>query len=200
MPFWTDWTTGRFPGALDWYTLLVGGLALLALASHGARYLALRTEGPLQRRARRAASWLQLAVAGLTGMALSATALVRPASLDGFRRGPWGAVFFGLAVSGWIAARFAARFERDGLAFLGSCAYLTGMFASAAVGLYPFLLPASGDAGLGLTIGGSASGSHALSVALGWWCVGTVLAVCYFIVLFRTFRGKVTVADGPYGT
>ncbi len=200
VPFWTDWTTGRSPGALDWYTLLVGALALLALASHGARYLALRTEGPMQLRARRAAGWLQLAVAVLTGAALSATAWVRPASLDGFRRGPWGAIFIAVAVSGWIAARFAARLERDGLAFLGSCAYLAGMFASAAVGLFPFLLPASGDAALGLTIEGSASGAHALSVALGWCSFGTVLAVGYFVLLFRTFRGKVTAPDGPYGT
>jgi cytochrome d ubiquinol oxidase subunit II len=200
VPFWTDLRTGGSPGAIDWYTLLVGTLALAALSAHGARYLALRTEGQLQLRSRRTASWLEVTVAALTALALPATAWVRPASLDGFRWGPWGTILFALACAGWLGAQVAGRLQRDLAAFVGSCAFLAGMFASAAVGLYPFLLPASGDARLGLTIQGAAAGPYALSVALGWWCFGTVLVVGYFAIVFRTFRGKVTAADAPYGT
>jgi cytochrome d ubiquinol oxidase subunit II len=131
-------------------------------------------------------------VALLTALALPASAWVRPASLDGFHRGPWGALFAGVAALGWLGSQLTWRRAHDGLAFVGSCAYLAGMFASAAVGLYPYLLPASGNPALGLTIEGAASGPYALSAALGWWSFGAVLAIAYFAVLFRAFRGKVT--------
>ena len=44
--------TGPHPGILDWYTVTGGVLALVALALHGALYLALKTEGELEQRAR----------------------------------------------------------------------------------------------------------------------------------------------------
>src|ERR1700693_2839350 len=45
LPLWTNWRTGAHPGILDWYTVIGGLLAVLALAMHGSLYLALKTEG-----------------------------------------------------------------------------------------------------------------------------------------------------------
>jgi cytochrome d ubiquinol oxidase subunit II len=42
------------PGILDWYTILIGVLALAALTMHGAAYLVIKTEGTVNTRARRA--------------------------------------------------------------------------------------------------------------------------------------------------
>lgn len=39
LPLWTDWRTGPHPGILDWYTVIGGVLALIALALHRALYL-----------------------------------------------------------------------------------------------------------------------------------------------------------------
>src|ERR1700727_3951358 len=39
LPLWTDWRTGPNPGILDWYTIIGGVMALLALSLHGALYL-----------------------------------------------------------------------------------------------------------------------------------------------------------------
>ena len=52
LPLWTNWKPGPHPGILDWYTVTGGVLALVALAVHGALYLALKTEGELEQRAR----------------------------------------------------------------------------------------------------------------------------------------------------
>src|SRR5689334_11344258 len=52
-PLWTDWRVGPEPGILDWYTVLGGATALVALAVHGATWLTLKTSGPLNARARR---------------------------------------------------------------------------------------------------------------------------------------------------
>src|SRR6266487_6448388 len=58
---WTDFNPfSANPGILDWYTILTGLLAFAALLTHGANYIAVKTEGTLNERARRIsrAGWL----------------------------------------------------------------------------------------------------------------------------------------------
>ena len=62
-PLWTNWRVGAQNGILDWYTVLCGVVALVTLVIHGSLYLATKTEGELNQRARKVASWL-LAGAG----------------------------------------------------------------------------------------------------------------------------------------
>ncbi|HVY61220.1 MAG TPA: cytochrome d ubiquinol oxidase subunit II, partial [Planctomycetota bacterium] len=77
-PLWTDLSPVRGSGILDAYTVPCGVAAVVALAMHGAFWLALRTEGDLGDRARRLAqrlSWGTLAaLVGLT----AETAWVQP--------------------------------------------------------------------------------------------------------------------------
>ena len=47
---WTDFQVGPHPGILDWYTVVIGLLAVAALTVHGANYVALKTEGDLRAR------------------------------------------------------------------------------------------------------------------------------------------------------
>jgi cytochrome d ubiquinol oxidase subunit II len=42
------------------------------------------------------------------------------------------------------------------------------------------------------------SGPHTLHVGLIWWSVGMLLAIGYFIFVYRMFRGKVSLDDGGY--
>jgi cytochrome d ubiquinol oxidase subunit II len=65
------------------------------------------------------------------------------------------------------------------------------MLAGAAAALYPTVLPASGDPSRSLTIFNAAAGRHALSVGLWWWTGGILLAVGYFVLVYRMSRGKV---------
>src|SRR6266567_5850957 len=51
LPLWTNFRAGDNPGILDCYTVLSGLLALVALSLHGALYLALKTQGPIEERA-----------------------------------------------------------------------------------------------------------------------------------------------------
>ena len=51
-PLWTDWRVGKDTGILDSYTVPGGILALLALMLHGCNYIALKTSGDLQLRAK----------------------------------------------------------------------------------------------------------------------------------------------------
>src|SRR5260370_17731083 len=49
-PLWTNFRTGADTGILDWYTCGAAILALVALIVHGALYVALKTEGPVNQK------------------------------------------------------------------------------------------------------------------------------------------------------
>src|SRR6201996_9647730 len=48
LPLWTNWRVGPQPGILDWYTVIGGVVALVALAEHGALWLTLKAAGDLE--------------------------------------------------------------------------------------------------------------------------------------------------------
>jgi cytochrome d ubiquinol oxidase subunit II len=72
------------------------------------------------------------------------------------------------------------------------------MLIGAAVGLYPRLLPATTGSSNDITIENALSGPHTLHVGLIWWSFGMMLAVGYFVFVYRMFRGKVSLHDGGY--
>src|SRR3989454_1690837 len=55
-PLWTNFQLGDEPGILDWYSILVGVLALAALVVHGALWVTLKTTGSVRERSLRLAS------------------------------------------------------------------------------------------------------------------------------------------------
>lgn len=199
LPLWTDWRVGPNPGILDWYTVIGGVLALLALALHGALYLAVKTEADLQQRARDAAKFLSIVVLILTAVSLPASMTVRADALQNYRAHPVLFVFPLLLLLSMLAAIYYSRGHEDRKAFVSSCLYLAFMLVGAAVALYPRLLPSSNDPSRDITIDRALSGPHTLRVGLAWWAFGMCLAVMYFVVVYRMFRGKVSLEGGGYG-
>jgi len=199
LPLWTNWRTGANPGILDWYTVLGGVMALLALALHGALYLMLKTEGDLRLRARAAAGRLWPLVAIVTVLAVPATVLARPDSLHNYHAHPIAFLSpIGVALS-LVAIVIAMRKRLELGAFLSSCVYLISMLCGAAAGLFPVLLPSTNPATASITIASSVTGPHGLKVGLVWWIFGTLLAVMYFCIVYWLFRGKVSEHADAYG-
>jgi cytochrome bd ubiquinol oxidase subunit II len=191
-PLWTNFMPGTNTGILDWYTCGAAVLSLVALMLHGALYVALKSGGTLNARARRFVRWLLPLLVVLTLIGVPVTYAVRPRTLHTFVEHPIAWVI-PLIVVGSLAA--AWRFERHGkekAAFLASCAYLASMLAGAAAALYPTLLPSGADPSRDITIYNAAAGSYALRAGLVWWVLGICLAVGYFVVVYRAFRGKVS--------
>jgi cytochrome bd ubiquinol oxidase subunit II len=199
LPLWTNWRLGPEPGILDWYTVIGGVLALVALALHGALYLIVKTESQLQQRSRLAARYLWIALLGLTIFSLPATIIARPDGLQNYWRYP---VLFVVPVAIFAALAgimYFSRKQEDRKAFTFSCVYLTMMLVGAAVALYPRLLPSSNDSANDITIQKAISGPHTLHVGLMWWGFGMCLATMYFVVVYRMFRGKVPLESSGYG-
>lgn len=190
LPLWTNWKPGINPGILDWYTVIGGLVALVALTMHGALWLGIKASGDLEQRARRIVQPLWLLVIALTVVSLAATIGVRPETLQNYYRYP---VTFVVPV-GVIASLACVWFwNRNGApvkAFLASSAYLFFMLAGACWGLYPTLLPSSARSGTDITLDRAISGPHTLAVGLAWWLFGMALAVGYIVFVYSRFRGK----------
>jgi len=118
--------------------------------------------------------------------------------MDNYREHPIG-MLIPLAVAASLAAMIGATLKgKEKPAFVASSFYIASMLVGAAFALYPVVLPASTDPGYSLTIYNSAAGHHGLVVGITWWCLGFVLALAYFVFIFRMFRGKVRLEGGGY--
>jgi len=198
-PLWTDFTVGTINGVLDWYTVLAGVVALVTLVVHGSLYIANKTEGDLNARARQMARVLWPVQVLVTGVSLVATMYIRHGAIDNFMKWPVGYLIPVVVVASLLYLFIAERGKNDKGAFVASCGYIVGMLVGAAFALYPVVLPASTDPNYSLTIYNTATGAHGMAVGLVWWGMGMVLATIYFVFVYRMFRGKVRVEEGASG-
>lgn len=188
---WTNWRVGPNPGILDWYTVIAGVVALVALVVHGALYVTLKTEGEVNVRARKVVSTLWPALIVVTLISLVATLYIRPDVLTNYKRVPVG---FGIPLLVLLSLLGIFRYHKIGkekAAFVSSCLYLAGMLGGAAFALYPNVLPASTGERYDLNIYNTVTGSYGMRVGLVWWAIGIVIAIGYFVFLFKMFKGKV---------
>ena len=198
LPLWTDFQTGKDVGILDWYTILVGLLAFVTLAVHGALWIAVKNEDLIQHRARIIARWAWGAVALLTAAVTLATFRVQPLVLHNLTTYIWGWIFPDLALAGLIAMLVFILRDDDLKAFLSSCAFIAGMLTSAVFGIYPYVLPSNTDPRLGLTIASTQTDPYGLSVALIWFIPGMLLVLAYSVFIYRHFAGKVRLEEEGY--
>jgi cytochrome bd ubiquinol oxidase subunit II len=191
LPLWTNWQPGLHPGILDWYTVIGGLVALVALTLHGALWLTIKTSGELAERARRIVNPLWLVLLALTVVSLVATIAVRPVSLNNYFNYPATFIVPAGVVASLAGIWVLNRKAQPVKAFLSSCLYLFFMLAGACWGLYPTLLPATTGTANDITLSSAISGPHTLAVGLVWWGFGMVLALSYIVFVYAKFRGKV---------
>ncbi len=196
-PLWTNFRVGEQTGILDWFTIMTGVVAFVTLATHGANYIALKTEADVQQRARKIAIQMSRILILLTALSVPATLYVRPQMLDNYRAYIWGFLFPLLGFGSLAAMQYFHRKQHDKAAFLSSAAYIVGAMCGAAFGLYPTVLPATTGEAYSLTIYNAAAQAYGLRISIVWWAIGMTLAIAYFTYLYRSFRGKVTLeTDG----
>ncbi len=194
-PLFTHFGVHGQTGIVDWYTLLVGALALVVLAMHGGLWLVFKTGGELRQRAQAWARRLWWAAAGLTVVVCVATYRVQPQVRRQLADHPWGHAFSLLALFGLAGALWYGRDGRAGRsdlwAFLASSALIAGLLGATAFGVYPYVLPSNSDPAMGLTVHGAAAPEAGLHTALLWWIPGMLLAAGYVVFNYRRFSGRV---------
>ncbi|HXY70463.1 MAG TPA: cytochrome d ubiquinol oxidase subunit II [Gemmatimonadales bacterium] len=186
------------PGLLNPYALLIGVLGLVMFVLHGATYLGLKTEGPLQARMRGWASAAWVAFIALYAVSTVASWAVAPYLFEHFAANPLTWVFFALLLAACVTGPAAVHASRFGRAFLASAAATVSVIALAAEGLFPRLVPARPDLAASLTIYNAASTPRTLETMLVIALVGMPLVVLYTVLIYRAFRGKTVLTPESY--
>lgn len=181
--------TGTFFTLLNPFALLIGLVNLAMIATQGATYLAMTTEGSLATRARRWVrhAWtmyLPLAVFALVFGVISQPHLVR-----NYQAHPalWLLPLVTLAsislISFWNAKQQPVH------AFTASSLSIAGLLAMAGVALYPNLVPSLGAPAFSLTVANASSSPLTLKTMFAITLLGMPLVLGYTVWVYRTFRG-----------
>ena len=160
---------------LTWPSLLGAGVALFAALLLGATFLALRTSGPVRRRARDLARWL-----GTGG----AVALV----VAGF--GTSSRLVLA-AAAGSLAAGMLARQGREALGFALTCLGVAGSVVAVLLANGSVVLPSTLDAAWSLTRAGAAATPSALSLLTAFGVVILPGVLAYQAYSYFVFRRRV---------
>jgi len=190
---------GTFLQLLNWYSLLIGLLGLCAIVTHGAAWLAMKLDGPVQERAVKVRGISQIVCVVLFVLATVATLSQASRATDNV----FGAWYGWLAV---IVVLGAVVWGRWGMlkgdhrtAFLGTALTIIGVGGIFAVSNYPDMVPARGTPpSTSLTVANSASGSTTLTAMLIITLIGFPIVIFYMIFAYRTFRGKAQQAHTDY--
>ena len=187
-----------FLSLLNPYAILVGLISLAMFVMHGAAFLAMKTEGELQRRMARwtTGPWIALVVLYLA--ATVATFFVSPFLFEGALGDPLFWVFSLLTLVALIFVPVANRAGRFLGAFLASSVTIVSMIGLAAVSLYPRLVPSTVDLASSLTIYNASSTPRTLTVMLIIALMGMPIVIGYTTYVYRVFKGKVVVTEESY--
>jgi cytochrome d ubiquinol oxidase subunit II len=179
---------GTFGILLNPFAILVGVLAIVALALHGALFLIVRVDGPPAIRARDLATRLWPVVLLLYIVVSLVTFRVNGGALQA-----WWIIFpiaaFGGAIVSWIATRAGRAMQ----AFAGSSLFLASLLAAAGAAMYPYLLPGFPIRASGLSVVDAAPSAIALVSALAVVIVGVAIVLTYGAFLLRAMREKISV-------
>jgi cytochrome d ubiquinol oxidase subunit II len=197
LPLWTNFGISGELGILDWYTVTTGLAAFMTLTLHGALWVALKTDGPIEQRCRSLAVRAWWPTAALIVLITILSFWIQPQLAASFSARPWGYVIPAAALTAFVLVRVWAQ-RRPAAAFLASSIFIAGMLSSAAFGLYPYVLPSRMDPQFGLTITNAAAPAYGLSIGLAWWIPGIALAIAYVVFMYRRFAGKVRLPEEGY--
>jgi len=176
---------GNFFDLLNPYAL-IGGLTTLALfVTHGAVFLALKTEGDIRIRANR--------VASRTGLAAAVLAVVFGVWTQlAYSNNPISWVPLTLAVLAWVGTLGMNRLGREGWAFVTSAVTLAMVVLFLFTCLYPNVMPSTLDPAATLTIHNASSTEYTLRLMTWVAVVFTPIVLAYQAWTYWVFRKRLS--------
>lgn len=185
-------------GLISPFTLLCGLLGLAMFMAQGAAWLSLKAPKPSDLQARAAKLRLPLQIAAVVLFALVsvyALAVIQPAMDPALGALRW--VFAVLVLAGiGVSLFFSLKKQCDLGAFIAQSASAFMLVGLLATSMFPNFVVASAE-----SVGASLTAMNASSseLTLMWMtiitCVGLPLVLLYHVVIYRTFRGRVSDED-----
>ena len=181
--------TGGFFNLLNPYALLGGATTLLLFLTHGAMYVALKTDGPIRVRARNLALRVGVAAAVVAVLFLLWT------QVESGNVGS--AVFFVLAAASLVGGLLAVLRVREGWAFIGTFVCIGLAVAGLFIALFPDVMPSSTDATFSLTTTNASSTHYTLAVMTVVALLITPFVLAYQAWTYWVFRKRISVHHIP---
>ena len=181
--------TGTLFTLLNPFGLLGGLVTLLLFLTHGAMFLALKTDGEIRYRAR--------ALAVRVGAAAAVAAVVFLVWAQVLSGDAGSAVAFVLAALALVSALAAAWVGREGWAFAGTFATIALAVGGLFLALFPDVMPSTTDAAYSLTTTSAAATSYTLTIMTWVAAVFTPLVIGYQAWSYWVFRKRIAVHHIP---
>lgn len=181
--------TGSLLTLLNPFGLLGGVVTLLLFLTHGAMFLALKTDGEIRYRAR--------ALAVRLGLAAAVAAVIFLVWTQAMTGTAGSAVLFVAAAACLVAGLVAVRAGREGWAFTGTFATIALAVAGLFVALFPDVLPSTTDPAFSLTTTNAAATSYTLTIMSWVALVFTPLVLAYQAWSYWVFRKRIAVHHIP---
>jgi len=197
LPLWDSSFSplSEHPGVIDWFTIVIGVIAVITLAIHGATWIILKTNSTINTKLKSVIFNLNIALLILTIFSLIIWQIVNPNSLNNFIEKPYLLIFPVIYFSGLIGLFFIKKIKKDVYNFVFSTLVILGGITSSLASLFPVILPSTNSINEHLTIYNTAASEYGLSVALNWGVIGFVLLFVYLIVQKRLLGGKIDTMD-----
>lgn len=181
--------TGSFFTLLRPYPLALGLLGLSAILLQGASYSALKTDGDLKARARKAVKWLWFFFIAALALSLAATIVYLPQTLAN----PYIWASAAVVLIAWVLLRWFSGAGRDKAAFIMSSISFAGLWGLAGATHFPNLVKSSIDTAASITISNGSSSELTLKVMLIIALIGMPLVIIYNVSVYRIFKGKIEI-------
>ncbi len=164
---------------------LLGGLVTMSLfLTHGAMFVALKTDGDIRHRARALSVKL-----GLGTAVLAVVFLVWTLAKSGWEVPAL--ILFALAAGSLLGAIFMAQQGREGWAFVGTFATIALAVAGLFVVLFPNVMPSTTDAAYSLTTTNAAATAYTLKVMTWVAVIFTPIVLAYQSWTYWVFRKRI---------
>jgi cytochrome bd ubiquinol oxidase subunit II len=180
------------------YALLLSVAAVSMFALHGLLYLAMKSEGELERRVRGFVPKAMLLFFILATLVVIATALFEDEVSDVYLSDVWPIIFPAAALVAFALVWRMFKQGDDFRAFAASAAMIGFLIVSGGVGMYPNLLISSQNRDHNLTIDNAASADNTLTVMLVFALIGIPLVLLYTSGIYYFFRGKTQLGPDSY--
>ena len=184
-------------GIIDWFTLMLGIVGVVALMIHGANWIIFKTNSALNSKLRNVVFNLNFVLLALVLTSLATWHIIEPQPFQNFIAHPWLWIFPLITFAGIFGLFKVKSFKKDGLGFLFSSMFLFGGLTSTVVSIFPKLLPSTNNVNPSLTVYNVAADEYGLTVGIYWFAIAAILVAIYMFVQYRIFRGKLD--DVGYG-
>lgn len=184
-------------GIIDWFTLLLGIIGMVALTIHGANWIIFKTNSGLNEKLKNLVFKLNFLLFGLVIFSLLIWHIIEPKPFHNFMNHPWLWIFPALTFTGLFGLFKVKTFKKHGLGFLCSSLFLVGGLASTVASIFPNWLPSTNHINPSLTIYNVAADDYGLQIGMNWFFIALALVIVYVVIQYRVFKGKMD--DVGYG-